>query len=108
VGVGAILCRHRTAPLLPKLAPPSSAPGTLLVTTTHHSVAAPFVATYSRLGLPVIGYPLTEAYSEGDTLTQVFEHLRLEVHGGQVVVGTLGLDIVLQVAAGDPALAAYL
>jgi hypothetical protein len=99
------------AAVLPTLAPPRTAPGTLLVPARRHSVAAPFVATYRRLGLQVIGSPLTEAHEEGDTLIQVFAHLRLELRGGRVVVGALGRDVFLtQVyrgVSGDPALAAY-
>jgi hypothetical protein len=79
--------------LLPNLRPPSSARGTLLVRATRHSVAAPFVAMYRKLGLRLIGYPVTEAYLQGDTLTQDFEHLRLQVVGGRVVVAPFGVDV---------------
>jgi hypothetical protein len=76
---------------LPNQQAPSTAPGSMLVPQTHHAVAAPFVATYKRLGLQIIGYPLTEAYDEGDTLVQLFQRLRLELHGTQVVIAPLGM-----------------
>lgn len=88
--------------------PPDTAPGAVLVPQTRHSVAAPFVPTYRRLGVAVAGYPLTEAYRSGDALVQLFEHLRLELHGTRVVVGSLGSEeFDAHLALGDPALAAY-
>jgi hypothetical protein len=93
---------------LPNQLPPDTSKGVLLVTKTHHSVAAPFVAQYRRLGLLTTGYPLTEAYMNGDTLVQVFQHLRLELHGTRVVVGSLGSDeFDAHIALGDPALSKY-
>lgn len=77
----------------PASQPPSAAPGSLYVPQTHHSVGAPFVATYRRLGLYIVGHPLTEAYREGGVLTQIFDHMSLELRGGAVVVGNLGLVI---------------
>jgi hypothetical protein len=82
------------AGLLPNLAPPSMAPGTLYVAASHHSVAAPFVATYRQMSPLVLGNPVTEAYLEGAVLTQDFQHLRLELRGGHVVVGNLGADVL--------------
>lgn len=81
------------AGVLPTVAPPSTAPGALLVSATHHSVAAPFVAAYRRLGPYLLGRPLTEAYRQDGVLSQVFDHLRLELRGGRVVVGALGRDL---------------
>jgi hypothetical protein len=58
--------------------------------------------------LLIVGYPVTEAYMQGDVLVQDFEHLRLELHGRQVVVGDLGTDVFFaHLALGDPGLAAY-
>ncbi len=81
------------ANLLPNSAPPSNAPGTLLVPATRHSVAVPFVARYRQLGLQIIGYPVTEAYLQSDVLTQDFEHLRLQLRHGSVIVAPLGVDV---------------
>lgn len=81
------------AGVLPNLAPPSKARGTLYVPQTNHSVAAPFVSTYRRMSLLILGYPITEAYQEGDTLVQDFDHLRLELRGGHAVVVALGADL---------------
>ena len=53
------------AGILPTTEPPSSAPGALLVRATHHSVASAFVRTYRKLGVDILGYPLTEAFLEG-------------------------------------------
>jgi hypothetical protein len=45
------------------------------------------------MSLLILGHPITEAYLEGTTLTQDFDHLRLELRGGKVVVGALGSDV---------------
>ncbi len=89
-------------PVLPGHAAPSTARGALFVAAAHHSVAAPFVATYHRLGLQVVGLPVTEAYTQGEALQQDFDHLRLVLRGGHVVAGDLGTQVT---GADDAALA---
>ena len=95
--------------IFPNLAAPSHAASALPAAATRHSVAAPFVATYRRLGLRTIGYPVTEAYREGGVLTQVFEHLQLELRGAAVTVAELGDEVLtIRLMQGqDPALADY-
>jgi hypothetical protein len=78
---------------LPSATPRSHAPGALYVPRAHHSVAAPFVATYRHMSPLILGDPVTEAYTRGTTLTQDFDHLRLDLHDGRVVVGSLGSDV---------------
>ena len=90
-----------TTGLLPSTASPSRAPGALYVPKAHHSVAAPFVAAYRRMSPLILGDPVTEAYTRGAILTQDFDHLRLELRGGQVVVGSLGADLFATIYAGQ-------
>jgi hypothetical protein len=48
---------------------------------TGHTLAAPFVAYFdAHGGLPIYGYPLTEAEMEGGYLVQYLERARLEAH----------------------------
>jgi hypothetical protein len=75
-------------------AAPSTTPGSLLIPLTHHSVAVPFVATYRTLGAFLLGPPVTEAYLEGDVLTQDFQHMQLEVRHDKVVIGRLGTAVL--------------
>jgi hypothetical protein len=77
----------------PATKPASTEPGVLYVPATDHSVAAPFVATYHRLGPYLLGHPLTEPYRQNGVLTQLFDHMRLELRGGHVVAGALGRDL---------------
>jgi len=88
-------------PVLPGHTAPSTAPGALFVAAVHHSVAVPFVAMYRRLGLQVVGLPVTEAYTQNEALQQDFEHLRLVLRGGCVVAGDLGTQVT---GADDAAL----
>jgi hypothetical protein len=87
--------------LLPNLTPASTAPGSLYVAATGHSVAAPFAGEYQKLGLQLIGYPVTEAYMEANVLTQDFEHLRLELVGGTVAIGDMTDDVLFARASED-------
>ncbi|HWE63322.1 MAG TPA: sialidase family protein, partial [Chloroflexota bacterium] len=80
--------------MLPDVALHSTAPGTRYIKQTGHSVAAPFVEMYNKLGPYLLGYPLTEAYMRGTTLTQDFEHLRLEQHGSSITIGNLGFEVM--------------
>jgi len=106
------------AGILPTAEPPSSAPGALLVRATHHSVASAFVRTYRKLGVDILGYPLTEAFLEGGYPTQVFQRLELQLIGGKVTIGHLGRIIFdltndqtqfgifgIDHASGDPSVA---
>ena len=77
----------------PATQPAATTPGALYIAATDHSVALPFVAAYHRLGPYLLGNPLTEPYRERGVLVQVFEHLRLELHGTGVVAGALGSDL---------------
>lgn len=87
--------------VLPTTVAPAHAPGALYVPQTRHAVAPPFVAAYRRLGLPIVGYPVTEAYMEGDAPTQDFERLRLQVRRGRVVVAHLGAALYPSESSGD-------
>jgi hypothetical protein len=84
--------------LLPAQALPSQAPagrgaGIIQVRQTHHSVGVAFAATYRKLGLSVIGYPIDEPYVEGPWLTQDFERLELQLRGHMVVVVGIGREV---------------
>ena len=81
--------RRLSVGVLPNLAPPSAALGGLFVAQTNHTVAAPFVARYRTTSLYILGHPLTEAFMEGTALTQVFDHMILELQGRRVVVAPL-------------------
>jgi len=68
--------------------------GAIAVPATRHSVAPPFVATYAMPARQlVLGFPVTEAYSETGVLTQDFEHLRLELRGVTVAIAPLGSSL---------------
>lgn len=74
---------------------------------TGHTLAGQFTAFYDRYGgLPVFGYPLDEAHSEGGYLVQYTERERLEYHpenaGGPyaVLLGRLGADLTAGRHAG--------
>lgn len=68
--------------------------GAIAVPVTRHSVAPPFAATYAMPARQlVLGFPVTEAYSETGVLTQDFEHLRLELRGGTVAIAPLGSSL---------------
>lgn len=55
-----------------------------------------------------IGLPVTEAYLDGNTRTQIIEHLQLELHGTTVTVANLGAEVLTdRVLQGDPVLAPY-
>jgi hypothetical protein len=65
-----------------------------------HAVGTPFLATYHALGLYTLGYPIDEPYMFGNTLTQDFEHLRLQKHGSKVVVASLGKEVASYIGCG--------
>lgn len=93
---------------LPNAAPPSGAPGALLVKATRHSVAPAFVPAYHTLGLRITGYPLSEAYLDHGALVQIFEHLQLAARGTSVTIGDLGRQVLrYHLAQHDPALQTY-
>jgi hypothetical protein len=95
---------------LPNQLPPSAAPGTRFVSATHHSVGVPFVSTYARLGLDLIGFPITEAYTVNGALYQDFQRLRLRLgHGGSVVEDPLGEEtLAYHTRQQAPTAAAYI
>lgn len=70
------------------------------VEQTGHNVSDPILRFYQRHGgLPILGYPLTEAYTANGLTVQYFERARLEVHpdqpaGTQVEGGLLGRELV--------------
>jgi hypothetical protein len=88
----------------PPLAVPSQAaqptPATrLYFAATGHNVEGKFLTYWqSRGGLPVFGYPLTEAFYEGGHLVQYFERSRFEWHPEhasspyEVLLGQLGAE----------------
>ncbi|HEX8221174.1 MAG TPA: hypothetical protein VF914_18430 [Chloroflexia bacterium] len=66
---------------------------------TGHSIEAKFLAYWQEHGgLPVFGYPLTEAFYEGDYLVQYFERSRFELHPEnagspyEILLGQLGAE----------------
>jgi hypothetical protein len=70
---------------------PSTSAEVLYVAQTHHTLAEPFVS-YRRKngGLPIFGYPQTEAFQDGDHRVQYTDRALLEVIHGQVQVVPLG------------------
>ena len=90
--------------LLPVAIAHAAPPATVYFPPTGHNVGAPFLAYWREHGgLPVYGYPLTEAFSEvsptdGKTYTvQYFERARFEYHPenappNDVLLGLLGLE----------------
>jgi beta-N-acetylhexosaminidase len=69
---------------------------------TGHAVSGGFLAYWNQFGgLPVFGYPLTDAYTAADTgrVTQYFERARFEWHPGawperyDVELGLLGVEL---------------
>ncbi len=90
---------------------------------TSHNLCAPFEQYWGNNGgLPVFGYPITEAADEFITdrqdsyLTQYFERERMEYHPAlagspyEILLGRLGNDVLLEMGrdwftfpAGDPA-----
>ncbi len=94
--------------VLPNLASPSHAPGVLYVPNARHSVAAPFVATYRSASVYILGAPVDEAYTLNGTLTQDFDHMRLELRNGAVVFGDLGSEVSVYQRQYDGALAGAL
>jgi photosystem II stability/assembly factor-like uncharacterized protein len=72
------------------VAPPTSA-AVLYVAQTHHTLAEPFLSYWrTNGGLPVFGYPQTEAFQDGDHRPQYTDRALLEVIHGQVQVAPLG------------------
>ncbi len=91
---------------------PTNQPGSVYFRETGHTMAAEFVGYWSRSGgLPMYGYPISEAFYEvnqadGHTyLVQYFERNRFEYHREnagtryEVLLGLLGSEIV-QARAG--------
>jgi hypothetical protein len=64
--------------------------GSHAVSRSTHRVAAPFLATYRKLGTLVLGIPITDPFVNGGALVQYFEHMRLELIGGRVRISELG------------------
>ncbi len=90
---GAGLLGH-TLPVDP--APPPADPGALDVAATGHTIGDPFLPFWRRYGgATTLGYPLTEAYSEGGRLVQYTERCRLEAASGGVVVAPLGRQLTI-------------
>jgi hypothetical protein len=79
------------ANLFPTALPPIAAAGSPAVPHAKYPVAAPFAATFRKLGVFLLGLPITGPYYEGSVLTQDFEHMRLEIRAGTVATSTLGL-----------------
>lgn len=78
----------------PSALPPDRRPGTLYIPSARHSVGAPFVAIYRRLGVGLLGLPITEAYyTYRGVLQQEFTQMRLERRQGTVLVGPLGGEV---------------
>ncbi len=88
------------AGVLPTAKPVTPPPGSLHAGPYGHSVGKPFVATYRKLGVAIVGYPADEPYIVQGVLTQDFERLRLEVRGGKVVTGQLGQDAAKYIQCG--------
>lgn len=66
---------------------------------TGHNIEGKFLTYWqSRGGLPVFGYPLTEAFYEGGYLVQYFERSRFELHPEhagsphEILLGQLGAE----------------
>ncbi len=92
---------------LPPAPPAAAGDAPRYYAATGHTLAGQFTAFYDRYGgLPVFGYPLDEAHSEGGYLVQYTERERLEYHpenaGGPyaVLLGRLGADLTAGRHAG--------
>jgi len=66
---------------------------------TRHSLCAPFRDWWhDKGGLPIFGYPISQAFDEGGYTVQYFERARFEYHpenagtGWEVELGHLGVD----------------
>ena len=92
--------RNLDAGVLPTAKPATPPPGSLHTDPYGHAVGAPFIATYRRLGLQIVGYPVDEPYMLQNMLVQDFERLRLELDHGQVVVGDLGSEAATYIYCG--------
>jgi hypothetical protein len=92
--------RNLDAGVLPTGKPATPPPGSLRAGPYGHAVGTPFIATYRRLGLQVVGYPVDEPYMLQGVPVQDFEHLRLELHNGRVVVGDLGSESTTYIYCG--------
>ena len=100
--LGADLVAGRTdAPFQPA----EAASGALYVAETHHNLRGPIAAYWQRNGgVPVFGYPLSEAFTERNPsdgkpyLVQYFERARLEYHpeyagtDSEILLGLLGVQ----------------
>lgn len=96
--------RENEAPFM--RTPPQAGPGTFYFYTTGHNLPAQFAGYWQEHGgLPVYGYPISEAFDEvsptdGKTyLVQYFERNRLEYHPElpepfQVSLGLLGVQVL--------------
>jgi hypothetical protein len=85
---------------LPTAKPTVPPPGSLHAGPYGHDVGKQFVAAYRKLGLSIVGYPVDEPYTVQGVLVQDFEHLRLELHAGNVVTGNLGRDAAAYIQCG--------
>ena len=81
------------------LAEQPAPPDRLYFEATGHNLAGTFLDYWRTYGgLPVFGYPLTEAFYEGDYLVQYFERSRFELHPEnagspyEVLLGQLGTE----------------
>jgi hypothetical protein len=92
--------RNLDAGMLPTAKPATPPPGSLRAGPYGHAVGAPFIATYRRLGLQIVGYPVDDPYVLQGVLVQDFEHLRLELRNGRVVVGNLGSESTTYIYCG--------
>jgi hypothetical protein len=109
--------REREPAFQPLAAPPAS--DRRYFPETRHTMDAHFAAYWeSRGGLPLFGYPISEAFTENGVLTQWFERARFEYHPENappydVLLGLLGrelldeggtgaVDVAFTVADGPP------
>ena len=98
--------RESAAPFAPAAA--QANPAAVYFPATRHNLAPAFAAYWrTQGGLPVYGYPISEAFTEVSAtdgkpyLVQYFERNRLEYHPAaappdQVVLGLLGVDLLQQ------------
>ncbi len=92
--------REREPAFLPLAAPPAPASARPYFSETRHTMDAHFAPYWaSHGGLPLFGYPISEAFTEDGVLTQWFERARFEYHPENappydVLLGLLGREIL--------------
>ena len=96
---------HYRLAVVPRALDPAEAqpdPNTVYFPQTQHNLGGEFLKYWQEHGgLPIFGYPLSEAFNERGYTVQYFERNRFELHPENqppynVLLGRLGVDIVAE------------